>query len=119
MDERESMGYDLLSNKERKNLIKALEKGEGRPASAEEKESLINWGVQTRLNQELIELVQKDVLSIKMDYVDGFLIPRFETTDIGNEIRQIIDKQDEDLKESGDGILKDILKDLEDPNAKE
>ena len=115
MDEKKELGFDLLGHKERKKLLNALDQGtEGREPTDEEKQALISWALQSRLNQELISLVNKDVLNIEMDTEEGFLLPQFKATEIGKEISQIIKEQNAQLEEEGTDILKEMTKDLED-----
>ena len=115
MDEKKELSFDLLGHKERKKLLDALDQGTvGREPTAEEKHALISWALQSRLNQELIGLVNKDVLNIQMDIEEGFLMPQFKPTEIGKEISQVIKEQNAQLEEEGADILKEMTKDLED-----
>lgn len=111
MDENKELGYDLLGNKERKKLIEALKEGSGREPTEEEKSTLISWALQSRLNQELISLVKKDVLHIEMHEDEGFLVPQFKATEIGKEISQIIKDKNKKLEAEGEEILRDMLED--------
>lgn len=113
MDEKKELSFDLLNHRERKKLIEALREGLEREPTQEEETALISWALQSRLNQELISLVQKDVLKIIMDDEDGFLLPQFMPTEIGQEINQIIKDQNQQLEAEGDEILREMTKDLE------
>lgn len=112
MDEKKELSFDLLSHKERKKLLQALRDGVEREPTEEEESALISWALQSRLNQELISLVQKDVLKIVMDHEEGFLLPQFIPTEVGMEIYQIIKNRDKKLAEEGDDILREMTKDL-------
>ena len=116
MDERKELGYDLLSHKERKKLIEALEEGTDREPTQEEKDALIGWALQSRLNQEFINLVKKGILKICMDEENGFLLPNFTPTKIGQEVSDLIHEQNAELEAEGDEILREMTKDLEDKN---
>lgn len=116
MDERKELGYDLLGHKERKKLIEALEEGTDGEPTQQEKDALISWALQSRLNQEFISLVQKGILKIRMDEDHGFLVPDFYPTKIGQEISELIHKQNAELEEEGDEILREMIKDMKSPD---
>lgn len=111
--EKNNIAMNLLSMSESEQLIEALKAGQGRSPSEEESNTLIKWALQTRLNQELIDMTLKGVFKIKLVIEDGFLIPRFEITELGEQIRSQMLDINEKLKEEGGDILREMIKDIE------
>lgn len=111
--EEQLKSYAFLSKEEGHLLAKSLQETLGRTPTEEEIESLLNWAIEIRCGETLIDMIFKDMksvgLTIDEDSKSGKLIPYFFNTEKGNQMLRDHKEQQEILKEEGNDILKDML----------
>lgn len=111
--EQQLKSYKMLSKEEGNLLTESLARTLGRVPTEEEIESLLNWAVEVRCADTLLNMVIKGLkdigLKIDEDSKSGKLDPIFYNTAVAEEIIKKHNEEQKALKIEGEEVLKDIL----------